>query len=88
MIEHLSLYKNKVRFIDPVCRQTFTTAKKQPCNNKQKNFSQLDVKNDNFWIKLTPGKAQVTGPALFAPRNQKNKLVSRKLKNEQEVFFM
>ena len=44
------LYKNKVRFIDPVSRQTFTTAKQQPCNNKQKNLFQLDIENDNSWI--------------------------------------
>ena len=37
------LYKNKVRFIDPVSRQTFTTAKQQPCNNKQKNLFQPDI---------------------------------------------
>ena len=82
------LYENKVRFIDPVSRQTFTTAKQQPCYNKQKNLFQLDIENDNSWIELTPGITQVTGPAIFAPRNQKYKMVSMKLKNGQEVFFM
>ena len=32
------LYKIKVRFIDTVSRQTFTTAKQQPCNNKKNVF--------------------------------------------------
>ena len=81
------LYKNKVRFIDPVSRQTFTTAKQQPCNNKQKNLFQLDIENDNSWIELTPSITQVTGPALFAPSNQKHKMVSMKFKNGQEVSF-
>ena len=54
------LYENKVRFIDPVSRQTFTTAKQQPCYNKQKNLFQLDIENDNSWIELTPGITQVT----------------------------
>ena len=81
------LYKNKVRFIDPVSRQTFTTAKQQPCNNKQKNLFPLDIENDNSWIELTPSITQVTGPALFAPSNQKHKIVSMKFKNGQEVSF-
>ena len=81
------LYKNKVRFIDPVSRQTFTTAKQQPCNNKQKNLFQLDIKNDNSWIELTPNITQVTGPALLAPSNQKHKMVSIKFKYGQEVSF-
>ena len=69
------LYKNKARFIDPVSRQTFTTAEQQPCNNKQKNFFQLDIENDNSWIELTPSITQFTGPAIFAPSNQKHKMV-------------
>ena len=44
------LNKNKVCFIDPVSRQTFTTAKQQPCHNKQKNLFQLDIENDNNCI--------------------------------------
>ena len=64
---------NKVRFIDPFSRQAFTTIKQPPCNNKQKNFFQLDIENDNSWIELTPSITQVTGPALFAPSNQKHK---------------
>ena len=81
------LYKNNVRYIDPVSRQTFTAAKQQPCNNKQKNLFQLDIENDNSWIELTPSITQVTGPALFAPRNQKHKTVSMILKNGQESSF-
>ena len=81
------LYKNKVRFIDPVSRQTFTTLKQQPCNNKQKNLFQLDIEKNNSWIELTPSITQVTGPALFAPSNQKYKMVSMKFKNAQEVSF-
>ena len=48
---------------------------------------QLDIEKDNSWIELTPSITQVTGPALFAPRNQKHKMVSMKLKNAQEVSF-
>ena len=81
------LYKNKVRFIDPVSRQTFTTAKQQPSNNKQKNLFQLDIENNNSWIELTPSIPQVTGPALFTPSNQKHNMVSMKFKSGQEISF-
>ena len=37
--------------------------------------------------KITPSITQVTGPALFAPSNQKHKTVSMKFKNGQEVSF-
>ena len=38
-------------------------------------------------VELTPIIKQVTGPALFVPRNQKQKRVSMKLKNGQEFCF-
>ena len=82
------LYENKSGIIETVSRQTFTTAKQQPCNNKQKNLLHLDIENDVSWIELSPSITQVTGPALFAPKNQKLKMVSIKLKNGQKNFFM
>ena len=51
----------------------------------KKNLFQLDIENDNSWIEITPSIAQVTGPALIAPRN--TKMVSMKLKNGQIVSF-
>ena len=70
------MYKENIRFVDPITRQTFQSADLQDCSDKYLNLFQLDVDDDKFWIELTPqikrvtvnttqeSKTQLSGPCL------------------------
>ena len=62
------MYKENVRFVDPITRQTFQSADLQDCSDKHSNLFQLDVDDDKSWIELTPQITRVTGPYLFKPK--------------------
>ena len=59
------MYKENVRFVDPITRQTFQSADLQDCSDKHSNLFQLDVDDDKSWIELTPQITRVTGPYLL-----------------------
>ena len=42
-------YIKRDRLIQPVNRQTLTTAKQQPCKKKQNIRFQINIENDNSW---------------------------------------
>ena len=71
-----NMYKENIRFVDPITRQTFQSADLQDCSDKHSNLFQLDVDDDKSWIELTPQITRVTGPYLFKPKEiiQKIKL--------------
>ena len=62
------MYKENIRFVDPITRQTFQSADLQDCSDKHSNLFQLDVDDDKSWIELTPQITRVTGPHLFKPK--------------------
>ena len=62
------MYKENIRFVDSITRQTFQSADLQDCSDKHLNLFQLDVDDDMFWIELTPQIKRVTGPYLFKPK--------------------
>ena len=62
------MYKENIRFVDPITRQTFQSADLQDCSDKHSNLFQLDVDDDKSWIELTPQITRVTGPYLFEPK--------------------
>ena len=62
------MYKENIRFVDPITRQTFQSADLQDCSDKHSNLFQLDVDDDKSWIELTPQITRVTGPYLFKPK--------------------
>ena len=62
------MYKENIRFVDPITRQTFQSADLQDCSDKHLNLFQLDVDDDKSWIELTPQITRVTGPYLFKPK--------------------
>ena len=62
------MYKENVRFVDPITRQTFQSADLQDCSDKHSNLFQLDVDDDKSWIEITPQITRVTGPYLFKPQ--------------------
>ena len=62
------MYKENVRFVDPITRQTFQSADLQDCSDKHSNLFQLDVDDDKSWIEITPQITRVTGPYLFKPK--------------------
>ena len=63
------MYKENIRFFDPITRQTFQSADLQDCSDKHSNLIQLDVHDDMSWIELTPQITSVTGPYLFKPKD-------------------
>ena len=62
------MYKENIRFVDPIKRQIFQSADLQDCSNKHLNVFQLDVDDDKSWIESTPQITRVTGPYLFKPK--------------------
>ena len=62
------MYKENIRFVDPIMRQTFQSADLQDCSDKHLNLFQLDVDDDKSWIELTPQITRVTGLYLFKPK--------------------
>ena len=61
------MYKENIRFVDPITRQTFQSADLQDCSDKHLNLFQLD--DDKSWTELTPQITRVTGPYLFKPKD-------------------
>ena len=61
------MYKENIRFFNPIRRQTFL-AYLQDCSDKHLNLFQLDVADDKSWIELTPQITRVTGPYIFKPK--------------------
>ena len=62
------MYKENIRFVDPITRQTFQSADLQDCSDKHLNLFHLDVDDDKSWIEVTPQITRVTGPYLFKPK--------------------
>ena len=62
------MYKENIRFVDPITRQTFQSEDLQDCSDKHSNLFQLDVDDDKSWIELTPQITRVTGPYLVKPK--------------------
>ena len=64
------MFKENIRFVDRITRQTFQSADLQDCSDKQSqsNLIQLDVHDDKSWIELTPQITRVTGPYRFKPK--------------------
>ena len=61
----------KLRFVDPISRQTFDNAEPVSCDNKVKNLFHMDLRNPNTWYTLTPKPAHHLMPKLFKPRDIK-----------------
>ena len=58
------VYKENIRFVDPITRQTCQTADLQDCSDKQLNLFQLVVDDDKSWIEITLQFTRVIGPYL------------------------
>ena len=87
MIEHLCYKKIRFALSIRLAGKPLLLLNNNHITTSKKIFSQLDIENDNSWIELTPRTTQVTGPALFAPRNRKHKMVSMKLKKWTKGFL-
>ena len=62
------MYKENIRFVDPITQQAFETADLQDCSNKHLNLFQLVVDDDKSWIEITPLISRVSGAYLFKPK--------------------
>ena len=62
------VYKENIRFVDPITQQTFQTADLQDCSNKHLNLFQLVVDDDKSSIELTHQITRVTRAYLFKPK--------------------
>ena len=79
------MYQNKVHFVDPITRKTYTSAEEQSCADKHDNLFQLDIEKDNSWVELTPSITKVDGPAVFAPHLSSQKLQKYKFQNSHDI---
>ena len=62
------LYQGQIQFVDTTTRQTYPIANAQNCSDRNKNFFQLDMDQEDSWYSLTPGIVQHDKPAIFGPK--------------------
>ena len=81
------MYQNKIHFVDPITRKTYTSAEERSCVAKHDNLFQLDIEDDNSWVELTPGITRVKGPSVFEPNIAPQRLTKYKFQDSDEIYL-
>ena len=81
------MYQNKIHFVDPITRKTYTSAEERSCVDKHDNLFQLDIEDDNSWVELTPGITRVKGPSVFEPNISPQRLTKYKFQDSDEIYL-
>ena len=81
------MYLNKIYFVDPVTRKTYTSAEERSCVDKHDNLFQLDIEDHNSWVDLTPGITRVKGPLVFEPNIAPQRLTKYNFQDSDEIYF-
>ena len=60
----------KLKFVDPISRQTFPFANEIACLHSEENIFSLDPDDPDQWIMMSPRPIKQNAPKYFPPRNE------------------
>ena len=81
------MYLNKIHFVDPITRKTYTSAEERSCVDRLDNLFRLDIEDDNSWVELTPSITRVKGPSVFEPNIAQQRLTKYKFQDSDEIYL-